>query len=87
MHVRKGDQVIVISGNDKNEVGEVKSVFPDRNRVIVEGVNLRWKHRKPSQQNPQGERVKAECPIHVSNVMHVDPETGKRLRRRPGKES
>ena len=87
MHVRKGDKVVVVSGNDKDTVGEVKEVFRERNRVIVEGVNLRWKHRKPTQQNPQGERVRVECSIHASNVMHVDPGTGKRTRRRPGQES
>jgi amino-acid N-acetyltransferase len=84
--VRKGDRVVVISGNDKGETGEVVSVLREKNRVVVEGVNLRWKHRKPSQQNPQSERVRVECPIHASNVMHVDPATGGRLRRRPGKE-
>ena len=87
MHVRKGDNVIVIAGNDKDTVGEVKEIIKDRNRVIVEGVNLRWKHRKPSQQNPKGERVQIECSIHASNVMLVDPATGKRTRRRAGKES
>jgi len=55
--------------------------------VVVEGVNLRWRHRKPTQQNPQGERVQEETPIHVSNVMHLDPSTGKGTRRRPGKEA
>jgi large subunit ribosomal protein L24 len=93
MHVRKGDNVIVIAGNDKDTVGEVKEILNDRNRVIVEGVNLRWKHRKPSQQNPKGERVQIECSIHASNVMPVDPATGKGTRRisgrgrRAGKES
>lgn len=87
MHVRTGDTVIVIAGNDKGTTGEVVQVLNKRDRVIVEGVNLRWKHRKPTQQNPQGERVQTESPIHVSNVMHLDPETGKGTRRRPGKES
>jgi large subunit ribosomal protein L24 len=87
MHVRSGDQVIVIAGNDKGKTGTVVTALPQRDRVIVEGVNVRWKHRKPTQQNPQGERVQVECPIHVSNVMHLDPKTGKGVRRRPGKES
>ena len=92
MHVRKGDQVIVIAGNDKGRTGEVREVIrdkaaPEKGRVIVEGVNLRWKHRKPTQQTPQGERVQEECSIHSSNVMHLDPATGKGVRRRPGKES
>ncbi len=87
MHVRKGDQVIIVSGNNKGTVGEVQDVLRLKNRVVVEGVNLRWKHRKPSQQNPQGERVQIECPIHASNVMLLDPKTGKGTRKRPSKES
>lgn len=92
MHVRRGDSVIVIAGNDKGRTGEIKEIHhdkanPDRGRVIIEGVNLRWKHTKPTQQTPQGERVQIECPIHASNVMHLDPATGKGVRRRPGKES
>lgn len=87
MHVRKGDTVIVIAGNDKGTTGEVVRAIPQEDRVVVEGVNLRWRHRKPTQQNPQGERVQEEAPIHVSNVMHLDPATGKGTRRRPGKEA
>ena len=83
MHVRKGDNVVVISGNDKGRTGVVKEVRRDSNRVVVEGINLRWKHRKPNQQNPKGERVQRESAIHASNVMHLDPETGKGIRRRP----
>ncbi len=85
MHVRKGDQVVVIAGNDKGRTGEVKEVLRKKDRVVVEGVNLRWKHRKPTQQNPKGERVQIESPIHASNVMHVDA-SGKRTRKRPGAE-
>jgi large subunit ribosomal protein L24 len=83
MHVRKGDTVIVIAGNDKGKTGTIKEALRDQYRVIVEGVNLRWRHKKPSQQNPKGERVQRESPIHVSNVMHLDPESGKGTRRRP----
>ena len=83
MHVRKGDTVIVIAGNDKGRTGLVKEAFHEQNRVIVEGVNLRWRHRKPSQQNPKGERVQRESPIHASNVMHLDAKSGKGTRRRP----
>jgi len=86
MHVRKGDTVVVISGNDKGKVGEVRSVNRDRGRIVVDGVNLRWKHRKPSQQSPQGERVQIECTIHSSNVMHWDAGQSKGVRRRPGAE-
>jgi len=87
MHVRTGDQVIVIAGNDKGKTGEVVEAFPKQNRVIIGGVNLRWKHRKPTQQNPQGDRVQQEVWIHASNVMHLDTQTGKGVRRRPGKEA
>ena len=89
MHVKKGDTVIVIAGNDKGSTGAVVEVQRDRNRVIVEGVNIRTKHEKPTQQNPQGDRVEREFPIHASNVMLLDPETGKGTRKRPatGKKS
>lgn len=83
MHVRKGDSVVVIAGNDKGKVGEVTSVQRERGRVIVSGVNLRWKHRRPSQQKPKGERVQEECSIHHSNVMLYDPATKKGTRKRP----
>jgi large subunit ribosomal protein L24 len=82
MHVRKGDQVVVIAGNDKGRTGEVKRVLRDENRVVVDGINLRWKHRRPSQQNPKGERAQEERSIHASNVRRVEPETAKRPRKR-----
>ena len=83
MHVKKGDTVIVIAGNDRGRTGEVRSIDPHRNRVVVEGVNLRWKHRRPSQQSPKGERVQIEVSIHASNVLPLDPKTGKGTRKRP----
>jgi large subunit ribosomal protein L24 len=82
MHVKKGDRVLVISGNDKGKQGLIREAFPERQRVIVEGINLRWRHKKPSQQNPKGERVQNESSIHVSNVMHVDAKSGKGARQR-----
>ncbi len=82
MKIKKGDNVIVIAGNDKGKQGTVLSVDKAENRVTVQGVNLRWKHRKPSQKEPKGERVQLECPIHSSNVMLVDPKTGKGSRKR-----
>lgn len=87
MHVRKGDSVIVIAGNDKGKVGEITAVFLDREeparaRVIVAGVNLRWKHKRPTQQKPKGERVQEECSLHHSNVMLYDPQTKKGTRQR-----
>ena len=83
MKIKSGDQVIVIAGNDKGKTGEVRQVLRDQNRVIVEGVNIRVKNHKPTQQNPQGERVEREQPIHASNVMLLDPNTGKGTRKRP----
>lgn len=80
---RRGDKVRVIAGNDKGVEGEVRSVDRKKERVIVEGVNLRWKHKRATQQNPQGaERVQEECSIHISNVMPIDPATGKPTRKR-----
>ena len=87
MHVRKGDTVIVIAGNDKGKVGEIAVVHADTGRVLVKGVNLRWKHRRPSQQRPKGERVQEECSIHHSNVLRWDPEAKKGTRKRAPAES
>lgn len=83
MKIKKGDNVIVIAGNDKGKQGSVLSVDLAASRVTVQGVNLRWKHRKPTQKDPKGERLQLECPIHSSNVMLVDPKTGKGTRKRP----
>ena len=82
MHVKKGDKVIVIAGNDKGKQGEVREVDRARSRVLVEGVNIRWKNMKPTQQNPQGERIQREFPIHSSNVQFLDEKTGKGTRKR-----
>ncbi|AZU59921.1 50S ribosomal protein L24 [Neobacillus mesonae] len=76
MHVKKGDKVRVISGKDKGKTGVVLSAFPKDNRVLVEGVNIVKKHSKPSQANPQGGIFSFEAPIHVSNVMPIDPKSG-----------
>lgn len=80
MNIRKGDTVIVISGNDKGKTGKVLFVDSKNQRVVVEGVNVRTKHMKPSNANPDGGIVKKECPIHVSNVALVDPKTGEATR-------
>jgi large subunit ribosomal protein L24 len=74
--------VIVIAGNDKGRTGEVRRVINKTNPVVVEGVNLRWKNKKATQQEPQGERVQQECAVHASNVMLLDPKTGKGTRKR-----
>ena len=86
MKLRKGDDVIVIAGNDNGRTGQVVQVDRDRHRVLVSGINMRTKHRKPTQQTPQGERIQEEVPIHASNVMLVDPKTGKGARKRPSKD-
>ena len=81
-HVRKGESAIVIAGNDKGRVGEVKAIINATGRVIVEGVNMRWKHKRGTQQSPKGERVQEECSIHASNVLPYDAESGKGVRKR-----
>lgn len=82
MHVRKGDVVLVIAGNDKGKRGEVRQVIKKESRVLVDGVNVRWVTKKPTQQNPKGQRLQEERPIHASNVMLLDQETGKGTRKR-----
>lgn len=76
MHVKKGDKVQVISGKDKGKQGVILEAYPKKDRVLVEGVNIVKKHSKPSQANPQGGIISQEAPIHVSNVMPLDPKTG-----------
>jgi len=71
-HVRKGDVVAVIAGNDRGKQGEVIRVDLERGLVLVKGVNVRWKHLRKSQQSPQGGRVQRETPIHLSNVLLFD---------------
>jgi|SRR5690606_24224666 large subunit ribosomal protein L24 len=80
LHVKKEDTVIVITGKDKGKKGRVLAAYPRLNKVLVEGVNLVKKHTRPSQSNPQGGIVTQEAPIHVSNVMLVDPKTGEPTR-------
>jgi len=81
MHVKKGDHVLVISGNDKGKRAVIKEAYPRLQRVLVEGINMRWRHRKPTQQNPKGERVQVETSIHVSNVRH-DEKTPKKAKKK-----
>lgn len=75
MKIKKNDNVIVTCGNDRGKTGKVLKVFPDKNRIIVEGVNIRKRHRKPTQKQPQGGIFEKEAPIHISNVMIIDPKT------------
>lgn len=86
MRFRAGDQVIVIAGNDKGAKGSILQVLRQADRVVIEGVNKRIKHKKPTQAQPKGERLEMEFPIHSSNVMFLDPKSGKPSRKRPGRE-
>lgn len=80
MKIRKEDNVQVISGNFKGMTGKVLKVYPKENRVIVEGVNIRKRHTKPNQSNPQGGIIEKEAPINVSNVMVLDPKSNEPTR-------
>ncbi|EAC5780916.1 50S ribosomal protein L24 [Listeria monocytogenes] len=80
MHVKKGDKVKVITGKDKSKSGKVLAAFPKKDRVLIEGINMVKKHTKPSNINPQGGILNVEAPIHVSNVMLIDPKTGEPTR-------
>lgn len=78
MKIKKGDQVVVVSGNDKGVRGEVQRVIPKKNQVVVSGVNIVKKHQKPQQAGrgrTQGGIIEFEAPIDASNVMVIDPET------------
>jgi large subunit ribosomal protein L24 len=80
MHVVKNDLVKILSGKYSGKTGKVLKVFPDQNRLIVEGINIIKKHTKPSQKNQQGGIVEKESSIHVSNVMVIDPKTNEPTR-------
>ena len=84
MSIRKGDRVKVISGNHKGTEGTVLRVEREKNRVVVQGVNVRKRHRKPTASNPEGGIVEFEAPIHASNVMLLDPKSGEPTRVRSG---
>jgi large subunit ribosomal protein L24 len=79
-HIKSGEQVVVVAGADKGKVGRVLRVLTGKDRVVVEGVNRVWKHVRPSQRNPQGGRIQKDNPIHISNVMPIDPNTSKGTR-------
>ena len=80
MNLVKGDTVIVIAGRDKGKTGVIQKVIPESNRVVVENVNLRKKHKKPTQQHPDGGILEIYAPIDASNVMLLDPKTKKPTR-------
>ncbi|KGN84700.1 50S ribosomal protein L24 [Porphyromonas gulae] len=80
LHIKKGDTVMVISGEDKGHSGRVLEVLVKEQHAIVEGLNMIKKHAKPSAKNPQGGIISKEAPIHISNLNVVDPKTGKATR-------
>jgi large subunit ribosomal protein L24 len=80
LHIKKGDTVIVNAGDFRGQQGRVLEVDRDKSRAIVEGINLISKHVKPNAKNPQGGVVKNEAPIHISNLMPIDPKSGKATR-------
>jgi large subunit ribosomal protein L24 len=80
LKIKKGDKVVVLSGKDKGKHGEVTKSIPKEGKVIVAGVNIATRHRKPSQTNPQGGLERIEAPMHVSKVAIEDPKTGKPTR-------
>lgn len=76
LHIKKGDSVKILAGNYRNKTGKVLAVFPKQYRATVEGVNVITKHIKPMAKKPQGKIEKKEAPIHISNLMLIDPATG-----------
>jgi len=74
IRIRRGDVVMVVAGADKGQQGKILRLLLEDDQVVVEGVNLVYRHVRRSQQNPQGGRVRREAPIHISNVMVMDPE-------------
>lgn len=75
-HVKKGDKVKVLAGENKGQTGTVIGMLPEKNKALVEGINVVKKHEKPSATSPQGGIIEKEAPIHLSNLMLVDPKSG-----------
>jgi large subunit ribosomal protein L24 len=80
MKIKKGDQVVVIAGKEKGKQGKITRVLTKTDRVVIEGINQSMRHVKPSQTSPEGGRVMKDVAIHASNVMLLDPKTGKPTR-------
>jgi large subunit ribosomal protein L24 len=80
LHIKKGDNVVVIAGDNKGKKGRVLEIITKSDRALVEGVNMMKKHTKPNAKTPQGGIVEKEAPVHVSNLMLVDAKTGKQTR-------
>ncbi len=79
-HIKKGDTVMVITGESKGQKGRVLEINRDKNRALVEGINMVSKHTKPNAKAPQGGIIKKEAPVHISNLMVIDPASGKPTR-------
>jgi len=80
LHIKKGDTVKVIAGNDNGKTGKVLKMIPEKQKAVVEGIRLMKKHAKPDSKHPQGGIISMEAPIHISNLMLVDPKTGEATR-------
>jgi len=80
MKVRKGDNVMVIAGKDRGKTGKILRAFPNREQVIIEGVNIKKKHQRPNRRNQKGQILSIASPIHVSNVQLIDPKSDKPTR-------
>lgn len=78
--IKKGDNVVVLAGKDKGKTGEVTQVLPSAGKVVVSGINMITRHRKPTQVDPQGGLERREAPLAVSNVAVADPKSGKATR-------
>ena len=77
LHIKKGDMVEIIAGDHKGATGRVLRVIPEKDKVVVQGHNIVKKHVKPSRRNPQGGRINVEQPIHISNVLPVNPKSSR----------
>ena len=80
LHIKKGDTVILIAGESKGQKGRILEVDREKERAIVEGINMVSKHTKPNAKAPQGGIIKKEAPVHISNLMLIDPASGKPTR-------
>ncbi len=80
LHIRKGDTVKILAGDDKGKTGRVLEVLPEKRKAIVEGINIVTKHEKPSAGKPEGGIKRTEAPVHISNLMLIDPASGKPTR-------
>ena len=77
VHIKKGDMVEIVAGDHKGATGRVLRVIPDKNKVVVQGCNIAKKHVRPSRRNPQGGRLNVEQPIHISNVLPINPKSSR----------